>query len=194
MRHVLALTLLCLMTACGAMTVTSADEDSAAAETDATPSLTETGVTPGGGDDPDAGTSDAGTSGPRDELLRLRALLVGTWVGVAEAPDGWDRPRWSLEISFSADGHYEAACRSTPCAPFYYDSPGPAPGRTWTLDDVRADSDGVGTLTVVFPLGASQPGELARVRYAEGQLSFEFSYGWMGGRVGPIRYALRRLR
>ncbi len=190
MRPRLATMLLTLTTACGAVTVRG-DEDPPDADA-ALPASDATLPTPDA-ITADAITTDAASPDARDALLHLRAIMVGTWEGTAEAPPTWTPSRWSVQISFAADGRYEAACTAGACAPFYYDAPGPDARRTWTLDDVLASGDATGTLTVVFPGGGAQRGELARVRY-DTALTFDFWNTWAAGRLGPIRYTLRRVR
>ncbi len=182
-----------LLVACGGTTVRLDDAGSPAADTGMTPA--DAGLTPvdASGPRPDADVADAGPPDPSGELPHLRALMVGTWVGVAEAPPTWTPSRWSLQISFSADGRYEAACTEGACAPFYYDAPGPDSRHVWTVDSLTSAGEGAGTIVVVPPPGTvRQQGELTRVRY-DGQLTFEFWNTWSGTRIGPIRYTLRRL-
>ena len=62
---------------------------------------------------------------------RVRALLVGTWLGYQSYPSGGDT---FFTIALREDGGVVLGCiyRDRPCTPFGFATPGTAEGQTWT--------------------------------------------------------------
>jgi hypothetical protein len=123
---------------------------------------------------------------------RVKAGMVGTWVGVETSP--WVDP-FTVRVVFGADGHYSAHCAqaSCPAAVFYYGTDDDSPEKTYALTDVHADETCSGKIAIFFFPGDSTVGSLEAVTLSDdGQhLRFEFWSTW-GGRSGPVVFDLTR--
>lgn len=83
---------------------------------------------------------------------RVRALLVGTWIGYQSYPSGGDT---FFTIALREDGGVVLGCiyRDRPCTPFGFATPGTAEGQTWTLDEVDSTPRGRGSLRLATAAG-----------------------------------------
>ncbi len=86
------------------------------------------------------------------QLARIRAGIVGTWVGDVSNP--WASP-CKVRITFTSDGHYSAHSPGddTNCVVLYYGTNDDSPEKTYLIDDVTAAAEGVGMLEIFFSPG-----------------------------------------
>lgn len=119
--------------------------------------------------------------GPADAHGHLQYGFAATWSGLAKPPYAWTGPGfpdtlWSLDVTFTPDGHYSAHCLESGCLAFYYGSDADDPSKTYALLDDLTPS---GTLQVYFGPNDLNTATLEQISLSADltQLTFKFNKG-----------------
>jgi hypothetical protein len=142
-----------------------------------------------GGGTTDGGTVTCGRAAanpnPTDALATLQYGMAATWNGTATTPDGWvPASQFTVEISFAADGTYEAhTTDASGSLPFYYDRD-PESDR-YTLVGLDSSGGGSGNLFLEWD---DTPDSIDAVRFDAAQTHLHLEYTHNGH--GPVVYEL----
>lgn len=118
----------------------------------------------------------------------LRDGIVGTWVGCVTTP--WVPPYW-VTITFRSDGTYSGVAAPGAGEPaFYYGTDQDSPEKTYQIDDLQSDLEGVGHIDIYFWPGDTNRGGLRNIRLMGNQLQFEFFHR---DAFGPLLYQLYKV-
>ncbi len=146
----------------------------------------------------EADTQPAATLSALEALEATRRVMAGSWVGVAQAPDGWLPQDWLLELELRVDRTYEASSYTTNPAgsvAFYYGSDECAL-KHWDVESIG--TTGVnGSIEVPFSYGSSGcglpawDGVLERIVLNASGNRLRFHFRTSSG-YGPVTYDLFR--
>ena len=115
---------------------------------------------------------------------------MGTWHGTVDTP--YTPPRYDVDITFEANGHYKSACSNAAnCRAFYYGSDDDSPLHTYDLNDVFANRTAAGWIYLWSQPG-SPVGELKSVTLLGNATRLKFEF--FNGLHGPFRYDLYRVQ
>lgn len=129
------------------------------------------------------------------KLARIRKAMIGSWSGTVTSP--WV-PEYPIRMTFRADGTYSArnpdpgrdSLGSLPA--LFYGTDEDHPRKTWLVDDVKANGDATGEITLIFgQVYTTTRGQLRHVKLSadDSRLSFEM---WHLGTYGPVAVDLVR--
>ena len=122
------------------------------------------------------------------QLERIRAGIVGTWVGDVTNP--WNVP-CQVRFTFTADGHYSAHDPTDDSCPvLYYGTNDDSPEKTYLIDDVTAAAEGVGMLEIYFGPGDTNEGAMKRIVLSADDQSLTFAV--YKDVYGPLLFTLTR--
>lgn len=129
-------------------------------------------------------------SDPSMLLVWQQEVLVGQWRGRRTSP--WDGEQ-EVELSFRADGRYDARCLVGDCTPLYWGDP-VIVGAEYRLRDVTAGGAGYGVLVPLFGGVPAWEGALEDlvIDDAGQSLSMLFFRDGSDGGHGPLVYSLSR--
>ena len=122
------------------------------------------------------------------QLARIRAGIVGTWVGTQM--NVWTAP-CPVQITFTSDGYYSDHSPGESCSPFYWDSSDDTPEKTYLIDDVTAAAEGVGSLALYWSPGDTNEAQMKRIALNADNSALTFSLYY--GDAAPLSLALTRL-
>jgi hypothetical protein len=123
-------------------------------------------------------------------LARIRNGMNGAWRGVVTTP--WVAP-YMADVVFRADGTYSAYNLNPDnhLPALYYGTDEDSPLKTFKLDDLKANGEASGELTVLFHVGTTTVDEIRHLSLGPdgNTLSLEM---WHFGTYGPVRLDLTR--
>jgi predicted small lipoprotein YifL len=124
-----------------------------------------------------------------EALMRIKNGVIGDWVGAVTVP--WTS---SYRVSFTFDSytHYSARSASTSFSALYFGPDEDSPDKRYSIDDVQANGDAVGTIDIYLGLGDTVRNELLDITFSADLNRLQFRYTHCG-QYGPLQYDLLRV-
>lgn len=122
----------------------------------------------------------------------IRSALIGDWTG-SRLTD-WDG-RHDITMQINADGSWGADCPGgcgTLGGALYWGTDGYGEGRTWEVNDVRADGRGVGIIWLQHFGGTTSSRDFTDIDVSENARELRFNVVSPGA-SGPVEVELRRV-
>lgn len=124
------------------------------------------------------------------QLKTFKEKVPGHYVGTVTTP--WIPP-YEIAMIFRADGSYTAYTTDTSGSPALYNGmDADDSGKVWSLEDVTADGNAVGKITIVFDGGTTVADEIESMRFDPDFKELRFSLVHLN-QFGPMEVALRRV-
>ncbi|MBE2254268.1 MAG: hypothetical protein IAE78_32360, partial [Myxococcus sp.] len=124
-------------------------------------------------------------------LAQARASIVGRWQGSWTA--NYQQVPVGLTLSFEASGTYTARAATPGTLALGYGVDGDSPLKQYTLDNLKANGDATGFITIYWGNPSTTQGELDSVRFCDGgrRMDFVFYPAWLSR--NPHWYRLTRM-
>jgi hypothetical protein len=123
-----------------------------------------------------------------DALMRVKNGVIGTWTGTATTP--WVPP-YRVTFNFDSYGHYSAKSLDGAEPALYYGTDIDSPLKHYTISDIQADGDAIGSIDIVFDSNSVDHDELKGIALSTDLNHLKF-YFMHAGTYGPLQYDLRR--
>ncbi len=124
-------------------------------------------------------------------LQQAQRAMVGTWAGTWTA--SFQPTPVEVLIVFEAGGHYSARTITPNETAFHYGTDLDQPDKKYELDNLKANGDATGLISIGWQGGPPTEGTLDAVRFCDGdrRLDFVFLPSWLSARI-PLTYRLTR--
>jgi hypothetical protein len=121
--------------------------------------------------------------------MRVKNGMIGTWTGTATTP--WVAP-YTVTLVFDTYTHYSAKSSGTSTTALYYGSDEDSPLKRYSVDDILASGDAVGTIDVYFGASGTNHDRLEGIELSADSSQLKFFFMHLG-QYGPLRYDLVRV-